>query len=151
MTKSCIVIANGSTAKLFIVPRSRLLNNDGVELAIIQEFEHPETRQKASDLASDKQGHYECRDSAGHGSFVEPTDPKEHEAEVFAREIAGDLETRRNANEFEDIILVAPPHFNGLLTKTMNQQLSTMISVSVKKDYTKFNGRELLAHLGQHL
>ncbi len=145
MTTSWILVANASTAHLYRSPRAKLVNG-AFSLDPIAEYGHPESRKKCADLKSDKCGH------SGHGTFVVATDAKEVEAEHFAKQLADKLEDGRVDNEFQDLIVAAPPQFHGRLHKHLNHQLNNMISVWIDKDYTKIeNERNLLTQLRHHL
>lgn len=135
-----IMVANASQAKLF----SNKGPNKGLEL--IKEFEHPESREKAADLVSDRIGNY-----AGSGSYAQPTSPKEHEAERFAQEIAQELEHGRVNNAYEKLVMVTSAHFMGLLNNRISAQVRNRISESINKDYTHLPVKELSGHLANHV
>ncbi len=144
MKNTWLLIANGSEARLFETEfRPKTLN-------LLQEIQHPESREKGAELASDKSGHYQGDASTSgstQGSFNEPTDPKEYEMERFAGELVQVLETGRNANSFEHLIVASSPKFHGLLNKKMNGQLSKLVDKHINKDYTALNEKELLERL----
>ena len=141
MAKTWVLVANSSEAKLF----SRENPNNGLDL--LKDFTHPESREKGTDLASDRAGHYE---STGHGSFVEQTSPKEYEAGRFARELAGELDAGRTGNRYERLILVAPSKFIGELNKCMNDHVRDMVITNIQKDYTKLAQKDLASAVNQH-
>ena len=149
MTTTWVLIANASEASLYKAQKGHLLNNSG-ELELVRSFSHPESRLKDTEITSDRSGHYQGKNT-GHGDFVEPTDPKESESLHFAKELASALEAGRKSNAFEALIIAAPPHFHGLPNKEINGELSKSIWLHIKKDYTKDNDRQLMAHLGEHL
>ncbi len=136
MSITWIMVANASHAKLF--------RNDGPKkgLQLIKELLHPESREKASELVSDRIGNF-----AGSGSYAQATEPKEVEAERFAAEIAHELEHGRVNNDYEKLILVTSSHFMGLLNNRLTQQVRNKISESINKDYTSLPVKELTGHL----
>lgn len=136
MSITWIMVANASHAKLF--------SNEGPKkgLTLVKELLHPESREKASELVSDRIGNF-----AGSGSYAQPTEPKEVEAERFASEIAQELEHGRVNNAYEKLILVTSSHFMGLLNGRMSQQVRKKISESINKDYTNLPIKELTGHL----
>ena len=144
MTTTWILIANASEAFLYTSPRAKLFNGNA-ELSLISRFDHPESRQKGLNLVSDKLGHN------GHGTFVEASEPKQLQAEHFARELAVMLEEGRVSNQFQDLIIAAPAKFRGLLHKYINDQLGQLLSVNIDKDYTKDKVGILVKHLQEHL
>jgi protein required for attachment to host cells len=140
MSITWIMVANASHAKLF----TNKGPNKGLEL--IKELEHPESREKAAELVSDRIGNY-----AGSGSYAQPTSPKEHEAERFAQEIAHELEQGRVSNAYEKLVVVTSAHFMGLLNSRITPQVKNKISGSISKDYTHLPVKELSGHLADHV
>src|SRR5579871_5043532 len=78
-------------------------------LTLIKEIQHPENRLRDIDLTTDKPGHYRT-DGSAHGSYSQPSDPKEVKIEDFSREIAKELDHGRNTNAYKKLIVIAPPH-----------------------------------------
>ena len=138
MSTTWILIANASQARLFI--------NEGPNkgLKLLKELFHPESREKASDLVSDHPSHYK---SGGNGSYIQPPDPKEHEAETFALELAKELEHGRTSNRFQRLIVAATPAFLGKINNRLSNHVSDLVSNTLRKDYTKANEKELAVHL----
>jgi protein required for attachment to host cells len=149
MSTTWILIANSSHANLYQTHKGLLFGSNGhaaEKMCLLQSFDHVESRKKISELVSGKAGKYQCRTS-GHGSYSEATDPKTVEAMRFARELAEFLDSGRVEDEYDDLIIVAPPHFQGLLQKCITQQLQKRVSRTVEKDYTNFKGRYLVSQL----
>ncbi len=70
--KQWVLVADASRARIFSVPEK-----DGKPWTLEKEFEHPESRAKATDLTTDVPGR--VKQSFGQGSrpaMEEPTDPK---------------------------------------------------------------------------
>jgi protein required for attachment to host cells len=79
---------------------------------------------------------------------MEPdTEPKEVEAEHFAHELAEKLAEGVVRKSCSAIVLVAPPHFLGLLKGLLSGQTSKCLVATVDKDYTASDVRELMARL----
>ncbi len=132
------MVANASQAKLF--------TNDGPKrgLKLIKEFLHPESREKTSNLVSDRSGAY---GGAGHGAVGQPADPKHHEAERFAQEVSKELEVGRLKNAYDRLILVASAPFMGLVNNHLPGQVRSKLSQSIDKDYTRLPVKDLAGHL----
>lgn len=133
-----ILIANASEAKCYETERL------GDKLTLIKEYQHPQSRAKRMDLVSDRPGHYISRDSA-HGALENTSDPKEVEADHFARELAADLNHLHPDNS--QLILITPPHFFGLLNKHLHDSVSKHLFYHLDKDYTKIPLKQLLEYL----
>ena len=140
MATTWILIANASVARLYA--------NHGVKkgLELIKEFSHPESREKSSELVSDRPGHNQGHGN-GHGSFVPATQPKQNEAGRFAQELAKELEQGRANNIYDRIILIASSPFIGLLNSRFSNHVRDLITDSIEKDYTKLAQHELPGRL----
>lgn len=144
MTTTWILVANASEAKLYA--------NTGISKGLekVATFDHPDSRKKNSDLVTDRSGHMQSSGN-GHGSRQPATDPKQHEHEIFAREIAQHIELGRTGNQYQRLIVAAEPHFRGLLNNTFSTQVHGLISESLDKDYTKATQKELAGHLEKYI
>ncbi|OIP16590.1 MAG: hypothetical protein AUK53_03115 [Betaproteobacteria bacterium CG2_30_59_46] len=140
MTTTWILVANASEAKLYA--------NTGINKGLekVAAFDHPNSRKKNSDLMTDRPGHMQSSGN-GHSSRQPASDPKQHEHEIFAREIAHHIEQGRTGNQYQRLIVAAEPHFRGLLNNTFSAQVHSLISESLDKDYTKATQKELAVHL----
>jgi len=142
MSATWALIANGSEARLFET------DDHLKKLTLVQQFNHPESREKGSDLASDRPGHYQGETTeASHGAFNEPTDPKAYEMERFAIELAKILEEGRVHNRYGGLIIASSPHFHGLLNQHMNEHVGRLVVKHLEKDYTEVKEAELLEKL----
>jgi protein required for attachment to host cells len=140
MATAWILVANASEAKVY--------SNKGIGkgLEIVAKLDNPDSRKKAAELVTDRPGHMQGSGN-GHGSRQPATDPKQHAHDIFARELAQQLDQGRTSNSFQRLIVVAEPGFRGLLNSAMNSQVSGMVSDSIDKDYTKLSDKELAGHL----
>lgn len=145
MMDTWVLVANASAAKLYT--SENLRHN---HLVLLDEYSHPDSRKKRTELISDRPGSYEGRGIC-HGTFVERSDPKEVEAEHFAQELASKLNSGRNSNSYEKLLLIASPHFQGLLKKHMDAKVSQKVTHVIEKDYTKIPEKALVAYIHTHL
>lgn len=139
-----ILVAGSTEAKIY----SANAINSSWEL--VKEYIHPEGRDKDIELVADKFGSFP-NVSRGSSSFTEPTDPKEAESERFARILAEELNLGRTNNAYRKLILVAPPHFHGLLNKHCNSHVIELINRRLEKDYTKLKEHELIPRILEQL
>ena len=104
--KIYLLVANSCRASLY---RCESLSTKG--LILEREFEHPESRAKGTDLASDGQG----RVFSDHGprcSHEEVTSPKEYESKKFAIELVDIIKNLNIGTQSEyKFVLVAPSKF----------------------------------------
>jgi len=116
------------------------------QLTLVKEISHPDNKLKNGDLTSDKEGHYKANQS-GRGAYSPRTEAKEVEIINFSKEIADDLNQRRNANELERLILIAPPHMYGLISQHLNKHVMSLVSNHIQKDLIHLKEHELLDFL----
>ncbi len=136
MTTTWILVANAAAAKLYA--------NEGPKKGLrkIREFDHPASREKASQLVSDRPGH-----GNGHGAYVSGHAPKEVEADNFALELCKALDHGRTSNAYQRLILVSAPAFLGLIKGHLSHHVKQLVSEIFEKDYTKIDERALAGHL----
>jgi protein required for attachment to host cells len=140
MAITWILVANASLAKLY----ANLGPNKG--LTLVKELIHPESRQKNAQLVTDRAGNM-AGSGNGQGSRQPQTIPKDHEAKVFAQEIAQELYRGRAKNAFGRAILMAPPGFMGMLNAELDNPTAQLITDRFDKDYTKTPEPQLREHL----
>jgi protein required for attachment to host cells len=145
MDKTWVLVACASSAVLYDYV-SRDSNTHKPALHVVEEFNHPDSRKKNTELVSDREGQY--RSGSGHGNFVETSDPHQFEAKAFAIELCKKLEQSRGANQFKSLVLVAEPHFMGLLRQCIENWPQQNVSIrEILKDYTKEPVNKLLGLL----
>lgn len=150
MDKTWILVANASVATVYSVstPES---SKKKASLAVVAEYSHPDSRKKDHDLMTDKLGRYQSHrgeETSGRGSFAEATDPHKHEADIFAKELCQHLVAGRDQNQYKKLILVAAPHFMGLLRQCIdNHPLRNIEIKEIQKDYTQEKPDQLLSLL----
>ena len=137
-----ILVANSADAKIFTSENLRI-----GDLKMLRELTHPDSRKKTSELVSDKPGHYKT-DGGMHGSY-EKNEPKEVEAEHFATELARELKTSWDKNQYKHLVIVAPAHFHGLMKKHLDTHLADIVYIA--KDYTRYTTEKLAESLKEHL
>ncbi len=135
-----ILVANASQAKIYA--------NGGPKkgLNLVKELAHPESREKSSDLVSDRPGQMHSPGN-GHRATQPKNDPKTNEARNFAQELARTLNHGRSTQQFHRAILIAPPAFMGLLNEKLDGPTANLVTERFEKDYTKATDKELAGHL----
>ena len=142
-TPTWILVADASKARLF------KYDGFGAEIELLKQWEHPGSRVKNSELATDRPGRINqshVQPHAGHGSKsgMEPElSPKEVEHEHFARELADELTKGLSGNAYSRLILAANPRFLGTLRSVADEQVRKHIVASVSKDYTALPAKAL--------
>jgi protein required for attachment to host cells len=75
------------------------------------------------------------------------TSPKEHEAAVFAKELAAEIEAGRTRNEMVSLVIMAAPSFLGLLKSELSEAAQRLVVTSIHKDLVKSSLEEIRKHL----
>jgi protein required for attachment to host cells len=71
----------------------------------------------------------------------------EHTARTFAKELADIVDRGRTDGRFGRVVLVAEPHFLGLLRGSLSTEVTKMVEASVSKDLANVAIRDLGPHL----
>jgi protein required for attachment to host cells len=125
-----IVVADASSAEIY----SRQKRYSQLEL--VQCLAEPAARNKEGELSSDEPGR--AYDSGGKGRHaMEPSHSgKQHLRETFAHRIAGEIESARNADDFQHLILVAAPATLGDLRAQLSKATQRLVQAEVDKHMT---------------
>ncbi|MDT8376881.1 MAG: host attachment protein [Mariprofundaceae bacterium] len=141
MDKTWILVADKSHAKLYA------MNGRAGALTLTKEWDHEASRKHEQDLTSDLPGRAFDRMGEGRHAMGQPLDPKEHEAELFARQLINEMDRGRTSNEFAHLCLVAPPEFLGLLRKQCSPALEHLVSDEVGKNLVFEDAETVRDHL----
>jgi protein required for attachment to host cells len=129
MLRTWILVADGAFARVF------LSEGPDEPLKLLQDLEHPQSRFKGQDLYTDK-------------PRMEPyTLPKDQEAGIFARQVASMLDLSLSRNEYDQLVLVAPPPFLGPLRKELSKQVQARVVDEIAKDFVSLKQHELQERL----
>lgn len=139
-----VLLLNSNTCRLY------KLSTKPYQLTVIKEILHPASKLRDIELTSDKPGRYKAADMA-HGTFTQPTDPKEIQIEDFSREVAKALNHDRTIEAYNKLIVIAPPHMNGLLFQHLNKHVKELVTHNIKKDILHLTEPELIDFLHQHM
>ncbi len=143
MANILILVAENSRAKLLEAdfPRS--------ELREVKDFTHGKSRLSNRQLTSDSRPG-RCYDSNGKGrhAMAPDTEPKEIEAQVFARELVQYLDhERNNGHTFNKLVVMAPPKFLGLLRSSMPETLRKLVAAEVNKSMVRKSNKQIQEEL----
>lgn len=135
-----VLIAGSSRGLLYSVPEN------GKRWTLVKEYSHPASRISEGGLTTDQPGRSQAPNGA-RSALQSKTSPKEVEFEHFAHELAEVLHDGHGQQSYSRILLVAPPHFLGLLRKTINDTVSKLIVATVDKDYLHLTKKAMHQHL----
>jgi len=140
MKNTWIVLANSARARVF---EREAQNGHLIELL---DLVHPQSREKASELTSDHEGHAQkAHGDPGHaGTAFEPhTTPHRKEQAAFAAEISRHLEVAATAGRYGDVALIASDPFLGELKAQLGSATRRFLGATVAHDFTTFAGPDL--------
>jgi protein required for attachment to host cells len=145
MAKTWILVAHKAGARFFEN------QGPGKGLELIEEVEHPEGRERDREIDSDRPGRSFRKDSGDprRAAMSRSESPQERAAADFARELAQKLQHGRAQNEFQRLVLVAPPQFLGLLRSALDGPTSQLVVGSLDKDLAASKKAELEEQLGE--
>ena len=109
---------------------------------IVEEKEadhNPPHGEQASDLAG--------RAANTRGSSMEEVDFHQQEEDRFAAATAAMLKDRALSNDYESLIVVAPPHAIGILRRAYSSHVRQALRAEVEKDFVKLPVKEIERHL----
>lgn len=120
-------------------------------LSELRTFEHEAARAHDRDLTSDLPGR--AFDSNGRGRHkMEPTtDPKQHEAMIFARELGSFLRRARQDGECRRLYVVAPPAFLGMLREQYDKGIEQVLAGELDSDLVNLSADEVRRRLPDFL
>lgn len=112
---------------------------------------HPEARQHNEDLVTDQPGR--VFDSAGEGRHATDygTSPKNHEADVFARELIDTLAQARAEGRFDRLYVIAAPAFLGRLREQYPEPLRQALAGEIDKNVVREDADAVRAQLPERL
>jgi protein required for attachment to host cells len=154
-----VLVGDASRARLY---EQRPGPTGGFKL--LETFTHEESRAKVRDIVADAQGRKPVGTAGGMGQVTAPgmgvgsvylgrpgtgpeTDPKEVEAQKFARELADVLEKGLNDHAYESLVVVAPSRFLGRLRGSVAKTVRKRIEGTIEKDLTWLERPQLEARL----
>lgn len=144
MKSTWIIVADNTRARIFTADSPSSALNE------IEDFTHTESRLHDKDMTTDLPGKIKSADGGGH-AFEQPTDPKKHEADNFAHQVAQHLAAAHNANKFEQLLIIAEPSFLGLLRNRLAEHIKTHICFELDKNITHQSAENIRKHLPEYL
>ena len=143
MKATFVVVADQSRARIFKAdaPAEPLIE--------IETLTHTEGRLHDRDLTSDLPGRIQGSGHIGH-AFEQPTDPKQHEADLFAHRLSHYLEEAFNAQQFEQLLIIAEPSMLGLLRNCLPERIKKTIGFELAKNITTLSPEEIRLYLPSH-
>jgi len=124
---SVVLVADGRKSLFFRNAGDAAFPNLSVEDK--ETRRNPDHHEQATDLAGQAMNVI-----GGHGGTMGEVDFHQQEEDRFAADMAETLKARALANEFESLIIVAPPRTLGELRKHYHKEVEKRIVAEVAKD-----------------
>ncbi len=147
MNSTWILVAHEAGARVFEN------HGPGTGLTLVESIEHPEGRARDRDIDSDRPGRSFRKNSGDprRASMSQSEGPHDRVVADFARALADKLQHARTQNQFERLVLVAPPRFLGLLRSSLDEPTARLVVGSLHKDLATSKEAELIEHLREEV
>lgn len=145
MKLAWVLVADNTRARIFSADTASSPLNE------IESLTHTEGRLHDREMTSDLPGKIKSDSGAGGHAFEQPTDPKKHEADNFANQVAHYLEMARNTHKFENLLIIAEPSFLGLLRSHLSEHVKKQISFELDKNIATLDSDGIRKHLPEYL
>lgn len=141
MQRQLVLLANSSLCRFL----GRDSDTDAVVALTV--LKHPASRLPGHLLGSDRPGHEAVDHSSGGNRFEPRSDVRRQEHASFAHEIAGELEKRLAAKEYDELWLLASSPFLGELKSALHDPVAGRIRLALATDWTSLGLDEIDARL----
>ena len=137
MHRQLVLLANSSLCRFLV----RDSGSDAVTALTV--LKHPASRLPGHMLDSDRPGREAVDRSSGGNRFEPRSDVRRQEHAGFAHEIAGELQKRLAAGEYEELWLLASNPFLGELKSALHEPVAGRIRLTFATDWTSLGLDEI--------
>lgn len=141
MSQYCILVADSTQAKLYTLDRA------AGKLEELDQLTHDEARQREHDINSDRPGRQQGGDGSSHHGVNVEDSAREQGNLMFAKQIGEYLEASRVKQNPRGLIIMAPPHFLGILRKQLSGECEKLVVQTVNKDLMPSTTQAILDHI----
>lgn len=144
MSTTWILVADSARARLFAASEQ----DDGA-LVELEDFLNPESRGR--ELEADRPPRtFESVGNVRH-AIEDHTSYDQKSLEFFARELEAVLERGRVGHRYDDLVVIAPPHFLGTLNRTMGKHVRASVIAELPNDLSSADAQTIRDHLPEPL
>jgi protein required for attachment to host cells len=137
MANTWIVAADASRARVLQVAGPK-------RLVEVDNLLNPDGRLEDREINTDARGRF----PGGHTGEDE-VGAVEHRTELFAKRLGDYLDKARTEHRYDELVLVAPPKFLGMMRKSLGKEVEKLVADQVPKDLSWFNERELESYFSK--
>ena len=138
-----ILVADACGARLFMA------FDNGKSLQLLERFSHARSRAMEAELVSERPGSGRSSTHTMPSTKQPHRTHKELQAVEFATVLIDYLVDAAQQHRFDSLVLVAPPHFLGLLRAELSPALARMISATIAKDLIYMDDATIREHVGK--
>lgn len=144
--KKCwFVVANRTEAVIFKETQKK-------DLSFVYRFSNPKGKRREAELDSDRPGKTASSASRTLRHALDTHNNKhEVQAQKFSKTISKALTKAAKEKKFDELVLVAEPHFLGLLRNEIPKELKPYIKHEIHHEYNGDSEPELKKHIFQAL
>ncbi len=139
-----VLVADGAYAKLYTT------RSQTGELDLWEEYAHPASRLKNTELTTDGPGIGQDSIGQGRHSMGHESEAQQLEAQQFAVEIAAKLNSSI-ADDIHKIYIIAPPRFLGRLRGAISPQVRKRVAAEIDHDLVRHSAADIRGHLPHYL
>lgn len=142
-TEGARVMPNKKTTWICVVDAGhlRILRSSGPGTPVERVTEESHARDRAKDFADRPGRSFESADGSRHG--LESESPARRDKRDVAAELGKRLSAHAERNDFDRLILVAPPKFMGDLRPHLSDAASSRVIAELDKDLTRKTDAEI--------
>lgn len=118
---------------------------------LVRRIDNERIHLDAAELVSDRRGATRSRPGGERSALDRHTDPHEVERVRFARAVAEVVDDGLLREQFERLVIVAPPRFLGTLRRALSPRVAGRVAASIDHDFTRTAEPELPAAVRRHL
>jgi len=132
--------------------RALILSKAGAShVNTVRVLSNPSARRRTCDMVTDQRGRVDKKSGPIRSAMDSPINPHEQMAVVFAREICHFLEDSASRQAFDELILIAPGHFLGLLNAHLGHAATKRLVLCKAKDLIHTSRNNILRDVEQTL
>jgi protein required for attachment to host cells len=140
-----IVIADATTARIFSI------NDEDAVLELVRHLTHPSSRLHSQEINSDEPGRVQKGMNRTRSAMEPRTDAHIAQVRLFAKEIGNTLQAAYDRHHFDELAIIAPPRFLGLLRKQLEIHSIKCLPVCIARNCTHVAAVDIPKQLGASL
>ncbi|HEY8272003.1 MAG TPA: host attachment protein [Pseudobdellovibrionaceae bacterium] len=144
--KTWVAVMNRTEARFF-----EINEKEKNKLKLLKKVANPRGRLKNSEINADRPGVNKFSFAYSQTSLTKPQKPTDRVAQIFAKDVSEELERGFNAHLFQNLILVAEPHFLGKIRAALSKKTFETVSSTLPKDLVHVSDHDLSQLIWHHM